>query len=476
MKKSVFRITAFILILLAALKTADGVLRFKYGDGIYDLKKFYELQDDTVDVLILGSSHAFESFNTGILWDEYGMASFVLGGSVQPMWNTYYYLKEALKTQTPDVIVLEAYMTVFSAEHTSIIKNNYGLKWSADKVASLKTSSPKESWREFFPEYTQYHARYTDLEKDDFLRDRGDPRWKDWKGFGCNVVTTPIENTDVRGVTDTLELFHKTEQYYRATIELAKENDIPIVAVICPFPGITKDAQRFFNRAGQIAAEYDVPFVNCNLLLDEIGIDCGTDAADEDHLNYRGSRKLTRYIGRYLHERYEIPDRRNAEGYETWERDAASLRQIIYNQELTESGTMEEIAAMADNPHYWTFVSVDGYCDPAGASAFPVLRQFGIEKPLYGGLWYKTKEGIVWTSEMNDGELYIRMPRHDFHLKHVYTGTETPPENTVTIDLSLFKTVEDGVNVVIYDTLTERIVISCGVGLDQELVISADDD
>ena len=114
MKKSVVRIICFLLILVLCLGYANSVFKVKYGDGIYDVTKFYELEDNTVDVLFLGSSHAFEDFNTGTLWDEYGMSSFILAGSVQPMWNTYFYLKEALKTQTPKLIVLEGYCTVFS--------------------------------------------------------------------------------------------------------------------------------------------------------------------------------------------------------------------------------------------------------------------------------------------------------------------------------------------------------------------------
>ena len=96
-KKTVVRITGFLLILLMVLAGINRVFKMKYGDGIYSLTKFYEQKKDSVDVLVLGSSHAFENINTGTLWDEYGMASYVLGGSRQPSWNTYYYLKEALK-------------------------------------------------------------------------------------------------------------------------------------------------------------------------------------------------------------------------------------------------------------------------------------------------------------------------------------------------------------------------------------------
>ena len=73
MKKTVVRITGFLLILLMVLAGINRVFKMKYGDGIYSLTKFYEQKKDSVDVLVLGSSHAFENINTGTLWDEYGI-------------------------------------------------------------------------------------------------------------------------------------------------------------------------------------------------------------------------------------------------------------------------------------------------------------------------------------------------------------------------------------------------------------------
>ena len=56
MKKTVVRITGFLLILLMVLAGINRVFKMKYGDGIYSLTKFYEQKKDSVDVLVLGSS------------------------------------------------------------------------------------------------------------------------------------------------------------------------------------------------------------------------------------------------------------------------------------------------------------------------------------------------------------------------------------------------------------------------------------
>ncbi len=473
MKKSAIRIACFLLILILCLAYMNSVFKFKYGDGIYDVTKFYELKDNTVDVLFLGSSHAFEDINTGVLWDEYGMASYIFAGSSQPMWNTYYYFKEALKTQTPSLIVLECFCTILPSEYSddsTIIKNNFGLHWSKDKIESIKVSAPKERWPEFFLEYTQYHTRYKEITREDFVRNQGNPFYKDWKGFGCNMDTEPLEGGDVSGVTDREPLLDKTEKYYRAIIELALEKEIPIFLLVSPYAGINEDAQRKFNTAGDIAAEYGVPYLNCNLLNDEIGIDWTLDAGDVAHLNYRGNQKFTRYIGKYLAENYDIPDRRGQQDYLSWERNAEYIRQMIYDQELADSEELEYIAGKLKNDNYSTFISVSGSCDTANEFFTDFFDSVGIPKDGTNGVWLVDKNGVLWDSTMDGGEFFYRMAHHDLHLKCAENG-EGRLTNEIFFDDTDYATVRNGVNIVVYDAMTEKVVDNIGFDADEGFAI-----
>lgn len=464
MIKSAARIICFLLILVFCLGYTNSVFKFKYGDGIYDVTKFYELDDNTVDVLFLGSSHAFEDINTGTLWDEYGMSSYVLAGSTQPMWNTYFYLKEALKTQRPGLIVLEGYCTIFSWEFiddSRIIKNNYGLHWSKDKIESLKISSPKERWKEFFLEYTQYHTRYNELTSADFLKDQGNPLYTAWKGFGCNMATKPLKQIDVANVSDRAPLLEKTEKYYRATIELALENDIPIIVVISPYAGINVQDQQMFNTANDIAEEYNVPFLNCNLISKEIGIDWAVDAADPDHLNYRGNQKFSKYIGEYIVDNYEITDHRGEDNYSSWQDDANYIRQMIYDQELTECSELSAITQKLKNKNYWIFISVSGSCDTANTIFSELFDSVGIPKNGENGIWFAALDDVQWDSSMDGGEFFRTTASNDFHLKSS-TGENGIINNEIIIDNTDYTKVVNGLNIVIFDTMTKKVADSIG--------------
>ena len=472
MKKSIIRITSFVMLLVFLLGSINSMFKVKYGDGIYDVTKFYELEENTVDVLFLGSSHAFEDFNTGTLWDEYGLSSFVLAGSIQPMWNTYYYLKEALKTQTPDLIVLEGYCAVVSDEYADdsrIIKNNYGLKWSLDKVNSLKVSSPQERWREFFLEYSQYHTRYKELSREDFVRNQGNPFYKDWKGFGCNMTVTPYEVMDVSAIEARTPLYEKTEKYYRATIELARENDIPIVVIVSPYSGITETEQMMYNTASDIAGEYGIPFVNCNLLTDEIGLDWTVDAADPGHLSYKGNQKYSKYIGKYLVENYKLSDHRGEPEYSTWEDNAKYIRQMICDQEMLESTELSTITEKIINDNYWVFVSVDGTCNTADVTFEELFDKCGIPKNGLNGIWF-ISDDVSWNTTINEGEFFERTEPHDFLLRRSVdeNGAWT---NEIIIDNADYKKVANGVNIVIYDKLTEKVADAIGFNADDGYAI-----
>lgn len=305
------RLICFIMVFVLLLLSFQKVFSFKYGDGIYPLKLFYEAKENSIDVICFGSSHIFENVNTGTLWDEYGIASFDLCGSIQPLWNTYYYMKEALKTQQPKVMVVDVFGTLQTEEytdHSRIIKNNYGFKFSMDKVNSVKISSAKENWTEYLLEYPTYHSRYKELYSGDFKEYQGIANEKYWKGFGMNTATeaqTKAEN--VQNVMEVGEIAPKAEKYLRKIIELSKEEKIPLVLVVAPYV-LHEGHQKIYNRVAQIADKEGVPFLNFNFYYDEMGLDFSVDFADNDHLNYRGNIKFTRYLADYLKEKYDIPD------------------------------------------------------------------------------------------------------------------------------------------------------------------------
>ncbi len=439
MKKNIFRIFGFLLTLTIILSLWDRVFRFKHPDGILDLTNFYELEDNCVDVLLLGSSHAFCDFNTGTLWDEYGMSSFMLGGPMQPMWNTYYYLKEALKTQAPKVIVLEGYSTTFTEEYLEdsyTIKNTFGLSLSKEKLEALTISSPYYRWDEFFLEYTQYHGRYTEINKSDFQNNLGDPYYKDWKGSIFLMQTVPMEANNISYVTESKELATKTEKYYRKVLELAQEKNIPIVVVISPYASISEDEQKSYNKASIIAKEYNIPFINCNTMNDIIGIDYSSDVADSKHLNYQGSIILSRYLGNYLTENYAIPNHKGDPQYNTWELNSSMIKQSRINYEVLQSTDFDILISKVKSQNYWLSISLIGDIETNNPTVSSYLNQMGITPSGDERTWIVKKNVL------------------DNKAEDAFKST---------IHLAEPDKISSGIAVTVFDPYTQSVVISFGL-------------
>lgn len=469
MKKTAVKIVGVALVLCFLLGYVNHVFAIKDDDGIYSMTNFYELEKNTVDVLVIGSSHAYRSFNTGVLWRQQGISSYVLSGSAQPMWNTYYYLKEALKTQTPELIVLEGYRVLEEEEFVPVgyaIKNTYGMKWSKNRLEAVEAGVPRKERLGVLLGYTQYHDRYEELSEEDFTISKEAEKYRDWKGFEFGMTTDPDEEPDVWEETASVELAEKTEKYYRAILELAKEQGIPMMVVIAPYGGATQRDQMLFHAAEKIAQEYQVPFLNYNVLRDEMPIDYATDMLDKSHLNGRGSCKFTTKWGEYIAGHYEMTDHRGDPAYESWERNAVYLEALMENVELREIADAEKMPEYIVRGRYDIFLSVDGYCLVDEEPVKGVLAKLGISGADGGGLWYVAGgEEIVWRSGGGENSQYFETKRHDFGLERVQTE-DGGYENAIVIDNQKYQIVKNGINVVIFDTVTGETADAFGIDAD----------
>lgn len=47
-----------------------------------------------------------------------------------------------------------------------------------------------------------------------------------------------------------------------------------------------------------------------------------------DHMNFKGARKVTAYLGKYLNKHYSLPDHREDPAYDSWNQDLIEYEKL----------------------------------------------------------------------------------------------------------------------------------------------------
>lgn len=320
---------------------AGNLTQLRTNDGIRNMMDYYVQKDGSVDILILGSSHAGQNIDASVLWDDYGYSIYNLWGGDQPLADSYFHLEEALKYQKPKLVVLEGSYIAAEVDYNdkaSWYWNLMGMKMSPTKIKEMIAAVPVGNWSDILLRLPVYHERITQLQESDFRFGNRDIIDKGSRPLGmdknihqdiqADLSTWGFEDYDDVGSMafrpdydmPPIDLFPKADKYYRAIIDKCKSEQIPLFVFMAPSPCPEEltDAYGRYKRAAEIAEEQGVFFIDYNDPTNDIGFTDG-DFADATHLNRRGGRKLARELGRVISQHYSIPDHRGDEAYQSWD-------------------------------------------------------------------------------------------------------------------------------------------------------------
>lgn len=335
--KRTISVILFFVIVASLYWYVDRTMKLKRTDGITTMQNYYIQDEGKTDVLILGSSHAGMNFDTEVLWNDYGISSYALWGSVQPFHNSYYFLKEAISTSKPKVVVLDTYAATFQTEYSDSsrqVTNIVGMNYNLNRLGAVIESAPSDRWGYLMLGLPCYHTRYGELTENDFSHYPWTTENVIDKGTAVRYGVGKCELADVSGMTETKALHEKQEEYLIKIIDLCKEEGIELVLVKTPTVA-RESMQGYFNSVQIIADENNLEFINYNLLDDVVGIGESDFWTDGNHLNTEGTRKISDYLAKYLKDKYNLKDHRGDSAYSSWAANATDL-QNRYLRVITE--------------------------------------------------------------------------------------------------------------------------------------------
>ena len=452
------RIGAFLACALVLLSGLTVVLKDKRVTFDYDttrkIQGFYAEEKNSLDFVFVGSSQMFTSVVPAVLWEEYGITSYDFGANEQPMYLSYYYIKEALNYQQPKAIVLEvSYCKGLDYTHEGVHHINLDdLKMGPVKLEAIFDIIPEgERWPYIF-ELAKYHDTWPDLNKDTFkylVADKHNP----YKGYTPSVegfADGGVFNEEIGKITERAELPEFSVNYMEKIIALCEEKGVDLVFLKTPNDHI--DNQPYYNAVADLAEEHEIEYLNLN-----------GEMAGQLHNHVFHAETITKRIGEWLLSLYEVEDKRDKEEYARWHEDADYYYRYKHQLALNDIETFEEYISELIGKDYLVCIAVN---QDAGAylsdEAVALMNRLGTKGDVSkaGGNSYLAvvENGMVHAETASEDVVAYEKRIHDHRIKVVSQGSLAGCSASIVFDGIEYAPNEKGFNIVVYDPKADMIL------------------
>ncbi len=314
MTKKLFRPLLFLLVLVLFLALLSQYFLPKGNtleDGIQEpeLYAFLGEPENSLDVVVLGDSIPLSSFIPAYLWRDYGIPSYVCATTAQKPSDGYFLLKQFFRRQSPKVVLYETDQLYLDTEAADLLQ--------AEALARLPVFQYHDSWKFVRPSQLLRSPNYTE--------------------------TSPLKGYHLRKTMATL----KGDPAYLAPEEAAEPisglNRLCLVRALalCESQGARLILYTAPNAASwtqgkhlameALAEELGIPYLDANEV--DLDINWSKDTLDRgEHLNIRGARKVTAWLGEYL-QTLGLEDRREDPVCAAWQKDLEDFQAMVEDPE-----------------------------------------------------------------------------------------------------------------------------------------------
>ncbi|MDO6759752.1 SGNH/GDSL hydrolase family protein [Tamlana sp. 2_MG-2023] len=389
-----FKITVFLIVVTCLLILVSNLFNPKSPR----ITAFYEEPENSLDVILLGSSYMANGINPNVLWEHNKITSYNLGAGSQPIWISYFFLKEALKYQTPKVVVLEAYYLHDLKNYKKY--DNYALEatnrrsldqlnFSLNKIQAIKASVPNEEFWDYFFTINKYHDRWKNLVKTDFQFNNELSIYKGFSKVNRTFVDTRIEKHGVKTEIKPKPLHPKSVDYLNKIQALCREHNIQLVLLKTPMSQFlySQDHVDTMMAIKEIAKKGDIHVIDFNSFYQKIGFDFKKHMSDQGgHLNAEGTELVSKALGDRLEKQFFQEKKTKNSVVEIWngsfQKYKKSENAKLALSKIKKSKTLPEYFSYAKALDFLVLVSV--FDDGSGQyrNYHKPLTEFGLNSDL----------------------------------------------------------------------------------------------
>ncbi|WP_418719353.1 hypothetical protein [Candidatus Allofournierella merdipullorum] len=283
------------------------------------LREYYPVAD-RIDVVFFGASQVFCGISPAELYREYGISAYDMANGNQYMSTNYFLIREVLRVSDPELIVVDISTVNRAPEDGDWSHRQYlatmersPLWWEAYRQTRVEGESALSY---LFP-ILRYHDRWPEMRLSS-LQGGAENSERPAGQMLVGSVIPQAETTEYPFVDDgqMAEVEERHAYWLEQIIELCAQEGQPLLLTKVPGRAENWSAQ-VANTMAQFTAKKQATFVDMDRCFEQTGVDMSTDTLDgSTHLNMYGARALSHWLGGYLRENYDLPDRRGQAEYD----------------------------------------------------------------------------------------------------------------------------------------------------------------
>ena len=326
-------ITFIIITIIVALLVSKLIYKNTHYYEANLLKTIYTMKPNTVDVLVVGPSTTETGWNPFVAWNEYGITSLNYSFSYLAAPIIKNLITDVLKTQKPKVILINVDSLLFDNLNNDKSQKFFfyhifpKIPFSLNKLSMLArlTKYYNLNFKTFiysvFPVTAINKIALNDLETNSLSLAYFRTGY-----FTRNTSLAFIHSKKIKQYIDSTPV---SKEYIEELIDFCNNLDTPVIFMSVPAaisftkPYITVGVKNRYSPFFSYLKKRRINFIYGNQFstVRDLKLTIG-DSFDEDHLNFWGSQKFTRYVSNILVKNFDLKDKRNNPKYSFWN-DAA---------------------------------------------------------------------------------------------------------------------------------------------------------
>lgn len=360
-------ILVIVILLLVFFFALNRFAGHTTGKNYIRTEGFKNEDENSLDVVFIGSSDTYTSYSPSLAYGKYGYTSYSYGVDSAPLSLWKIMVENVLETQNPELFIVDVHGALYNNERLfdSMSSTHYifdNMPMNEQKIERLNYVFREKEYDRlsYYYPFFLYHDQICGqlIEETCYLNKGGKLRLKGTT-TETNVYTPDKLVTQFEAGTYAGQIYDASEEYLLDFVDFCKEKDLSVLFVMLP---------RVFDRekstyelymadyVGELVNQAGYEYINFQYQVDSIGLDYFSDFYNAGHMNIYGQKKFTDYIGAYLTEHYSFSHTEQlSEQYKAEWESAAEYYEDYYSfvESMIKEGT---VLSVYDSPENYRLI------------------------------------------------------------------------------------------------------------------------